>query len=91
MLTELVTAAMKSMKNHSAPKTWPAGMRAKTGGSAMNPRLKLESSTSLVRFAAPRNRNATGTVIRPPRHTSQNSFVALAVKPDRTTSSDSRR
>ena len=39
----------------------------------------------------PRNRNAVGTMIMPPRTTSQNSFVLEALSDDKTTSSSRRR
>src|SRR5688572_28279505 len=84
--SELVIAARNNMKNQTDPKKFPKGMCAKTTGSVLNPRLKEDPVTVLVN-PMPRKTTAAGIVIRPPRATSKNSFVADAVNPDSTTSS----
>ena len=43
MATEEVMPAMKSRKNHMAPKIWPRGIFWKMTGSAWKPRLKAPS------------------------------------------------
>ena len=75
MERELVSAAMKRRKNQRKPKSWPAGMWAKTRGRVWKPRPKVPP----VVPATPRKIKAAGMVIRPPSETSQNSFPAAAV------------
>ena len=86
MERELVIAARKSMKNHKNPTSRPNGMYSNTTGSVLNPRENVEFNEPAMP-TAPRNTNAAGMVISPPRHTSKNSLVEAAVKPESTTSS----
>ncbi len=75
------------MKNHRNPKRLPNFMCMNTTGRVLNPRSKDESMGK----ATPRNTKAAGIVMRPPRQTSKNSLIELAVSPESTTSSLRRR
>ena len=59
----------------------------KTTGSVLKPRPNVP----VVAPLAPRNTNAAGIVMSPPKPTSKSSFVADAVRLERTTSSFFRR
>ena len=74
------------MKNQTAPKKLPSGMRAKTTGKAEKPVLNVPPILACV-AVSPRNTTAAVSVIMPPSATSKNSLVAEAVRLDRTMSS----
>jgi len=85
---DVVMAAKNNMKNQSAPTTFSnTPMWAKTTGKVAKPRLNEPFATAAVVPERPRKTNADVRVIIPPKPTSNNSLVALAVKPDNATSS----
>lgn len=75
------------MKNHRKPNRFPSGMWAKTIGRVEKPRPKVPPPTASAVPATPRKTTAAVKVIMPPKPTSKSSFVADAVRPDRTRSS----
>jgi len=84
---ELVIAARNSRKNQALPKNAGNGIFAKTSGSHFEARRTCLGRDS----RRAQEMKAAGTVINPPKPTSQNSFAALALKPLSTTSSLFRR
>jgi hypothetical protein len=86
--SELVTAARKSRVKNIPPNNQGNGIFENTSGSTLNPRANVPWP---IMPAVPRNTNAAGTVIMPPRATSQNSLALEAVNPLKTTSSFSLR
>ena len=74
--SELVTAERKSRKKNKNPKSCPNGRDAKKSGKTLKPKSK-RLNPAPTSPETPKNATAAGTVIRPPRHTSQNSFAAL--------------
>ena len=86
MESELVTAARNSRKKNINPKTQPSGICAKNSGKTLNPRSNRLSPAPITPDI-PKNATAAGTVIIPPRQTSQNSFALHEVTELRTMSS----
>ena len=83
---ELVTAARNSRKKNMNPKTHPSGICAKNSGSTLKPRSNRLSPAPITPDI-PKNATAAGTVIIPPRQTSQNSLALHDVTELRTMSS----
>ena len=81
---ELVIAAKNKMKKNAPPKKAPNGIFANTNGNTVKPNPNVPCPAT---DANPKNATAAGTVINPPKATSQNSFALLAVNPLNTTSS----
>ena len=75
------------MKNHRKPNRFPSGMCANTIGKVEKPKPKVPPLTASAVPAMPRNTTAAVSVIMPPKPTSNSSFVAEAVRPERTRSS----
>ena len=75
------------MKNQKPPIRLPAGICANTTGSVLKPRPNVPVCTAAIVPDAPKNTNAAGIVIKPPKPTSNSSLVADAVRPETMTSS----